>query len=217
MTTARRFHTDYRYTDRAGKASYIASKYGSLLATSVLDVGCDQRQLAGAIGSSVKYVGVDMNAAADVVVDLEHGKLPFVSRSFETVIAADVLEHLDATHAVFDELCRVADRWVIASLPNPYRNFLMELARQGAGTFKYYGLGPVRPLDRHKWFFGGDDAAAYFEGCAARNGFVVEQIDAEEVGWPAEVRAMLSGVAATHQLAAGTVWCVLSRRSPDQG
>ena len=217
MTTPRRFHTDFRYTDRAGKASYIASKYAPLFATSVLDVGCDQKQLAGAIGPGVKYVGVDMNAAADVVVDLEHGKLPFVSRSFETVIAADVLEHLDATHAVFDELCRVADRWVIASLPNPYRNFLMELARQGVSTFKYYGLGPVRPVDRHKWFFGGDDAIAYFEGCAARNGFVVEQIDAEEIGWPAEVRAMLPGLTPTNQLAAGTIWCVLSRQSPGQG
>ena len=208
-----KYQTQLRYSDRTAKAAYIASKYASLLGGSVLDVGCDQRQLSRALGPAVRYVGVDMNPHADVVVNLEGGKLPFESESFDTVVAADVLEHIDATHAVFDELCRVAGKWVIASLPNPYRNFLMELARQGAASFKYYGLGAERPPDRHKWFFGADDAAAYFEGCGARNGFIIEQLDSEEFGWPPEVRAMLPGLAVTRQLGAGTMWCVLARNT----
>jgi SAM-dependent methyltransferase len=209
---AQRYVTPLRYADRTGKAAYIAAKYAPLLTTSVLDVGCDRKQLRAELGDSVRYTGIDMNDAADLVLNLEGGSIPLADRSHATVIAADVLEHVDAMHAVFDELCRVAEGHVIASLPNPYRNFILELARQGCEKFKYYGLSDERPADRHKWFFGADDAKRFFEGRAARNGFVIEQLDVEEFGWPASVREALGDVQPTFQLAAGTIWCVAKRR-----
>jgi SAM-dependent methyltransferase len=211
--TARRFSTAVKYTDRPGKAKYIAAKYAELFTRSVLDIGCDQKQLRSELGSGVAYTGVDMCDAADVRLDLERAELPFADQSFETVVAADVLEHVDNMHAVFDEMCRVAGKYVIASLPNPYRNFILELSRHGGALqkFKYYGLGPDRPLDRHKWFFGAEDAKNYFTQRAARQGFSILQIDAEVVGWPDSVRAMMPSLETTWNLAAGTIWCVAAR------
>ena len=212
-TIAKRYSTTIRYADRQGKAAFIASKYAPLLTRSVLDVGCDRKQLQAAIPAGVAYTGIDVNDAADVVTDLEWGTMPFDDRTFETVVAADVLEHIDSMHALFDELCRVADRHVIVSLPNPYRNFICELARRGGDGFKYYGIGEEKPVDRHKWFFGAEDAKRFLEARCERNGFEVEQIDAEDMGFPEEVRKALPGLAPTFQLAAGTLWCVATRRT----
>lgn len=209
----KRFSTTIRYTDRTGKASYIASKYAPLLASSVLDVGCDRKQLQAALPAGVAYTGVDIAESADVVTDLEWGTLPLDDRSVETVVAADVLEHVDSMHSLFDELCRVADKHIIVSLPNPYRNFICELARRGCDTFKYYGIGEEKPVDRHKWFFGAEDAKRFLEARCEHNGFVVEQLDTEDMGFPEEVRRALPGLAPTFQLAAGTIWCAATRRT----
>ena len=210
---ADRFTTDVRYTNRTEKATYIAAKYGSILTRSVLDVGCDCKQLGAALGPACNYVGVDVSQWADVNVDLEGGVLPFADRSFDCVIASDVLEHLDAAHAMIDQLCRVSARWVIISLPNPYRNFLIQLvASQGAMTrMKYYGLPGEREPDRHKWFFGNRDAETYITSAAHRSCMRVVQSDSEDRGLPPSVLAAMPGIMPCPQIADGTLWCVLER------
>ena len=62
----------------------------------VLDVGCDRKQLRGQLSDSVRYTGIDMSDSADLVLNLEGGVIPLGDRSHATVIAADVLEHVDA-------------------------------------------------------------------------------------------------------------------------
>jgi SAM-dependent methyltransferase len=210
------YSTDLVYANRTQKAAYIASKYGSILRGRVLDVGCDRKQLKDALvaaGNNISYVGVDISQWADVRVDLETGTLPFADRSFECVVASDVLEHVDAAHAMIDEVCRVSARWVIISLPNPYRNFLMELVASGGRLtrMKYYGLPAQREPDRHKWFFGNRDAQHYIRSAAERCSMRLVQADSEDRGLPPEVLAAMPGITPCAQIADGTLWCVLER------
>lgn len=220
MTTAApaspaRYHTPLCYTDRASKAVYIAGKYAPILTGSVLDVGCDAAPLRRLVHQPRLYTGIDMRPDADLVIDLESGKLPFADRQFDTVLCTDVLEHLEHCHAVFDELCRVAARHVVVSLPNPLRNLIIGLFHDASGgRLKYYGLPTERPPDRHRWFFGAQDAAEFLTARGERAGFHIEQLDAEEGPVPVWRDEGGRNVLDHPNLKGGTIWCVLRRTDP---
>ncbi len=215
------YRTDLQYTNRLTKASYIAGKYAAILRGSVLDVGCDQAPLRALVADPKRYTGVDLfpppQSGADVALDLDREDLPFAPRSFDTVICTDVLEHLERCHGVFDQLCAVSASRVIVSLPNPARNFAQALGLGTGGTLKYYGLPVDAPADRHRWFFGADEARRFFTVRGDRAGFDVEQMDAEEAEtpipsvqpWP-DQRGR--DVIRHSNLMSGTIWCVLKRR-----
>jgi hypothetical protein len=207
------YSTTTTYTDRASKALYIADKYAPILRTSVLDVGCDQKQLAAALPSGARAVGVDLGPPADVCINLDKEKLPFGPRSFETVVCCDVLEHLEQIHSVFDQLCTIAGERVILSLPNPARIFIFSLVEGKQGKQKYYGLPLDPPPDRHRWFFDAEEAREFVRARAARNGFEVEQMDHED-SWVSTVVSS-KGVNLTDHpaLKDGTLWAVLKRGS----
>lgn len=213
LDAARPYHTPIAYTDRQSKALYIADKYRAILHARVLDVGCDTGRLRALIADPSKYVGVDLNPAADVRVNLDRENLPFSDRSFETVLATDVLEHLERTHVVFDELCRVASERIVVSLPNPLHNLIFELARGSGGErLKYYGLPIDPPGDRHRWFFGGEEAAAFLRERGERQGFEIEQLDFEDARLPALLTRAGVNICEHPNVRVGTLWCVLRRR-----
>ncbi|MBK7406570.1 MAG: methyltransferase domain-containing protein [Phycisphaerales bacterium] len=199
------------YTDRESKAVYIGRKYASVLGGSVLDVGCGAGLLRGHVRRPELYTGVDFAGLADVTIDLERGVLPFADRSFDTVVATDVLEHLEAAHAMFDECCRVARSRVIISLPNPARNFLTEVFAGSGGRMKYYGLPPENPGDRHRWFFGFEEAEAFVRAGAARNGLGVEQLDSSHDGCCYWLNGKGEDVLGSPNFKRGTLWAVLRR------
>lgn len=206
------YDTTYRYVDRETKARYIALKYAGILGGSVLDVGCDRAPLRALVGNPARYTGVDVWDGADVVANLDAGPLPFGDRSYDTVVCTDVLEHLERCHEVADDLCRVASSHVIISLPNPVRCLLDALRDGGAGRLKHYGLPLQPPVDRHRWFFGAEEARAFVSDRAARNGFTVEQIDFESVGtlsWIVNGRDVMDDP----NVRLGTMWAVLRRGS----
>lgn len=209
-----RYSCQLRYTDRASKAGYIAAKYAILLRGSVLDVGCDGAPLRALVAQPALYTGVDINPGADVVLNFDRDDLPLADRSFATVVCTDVLEHLERCHAVFDELCRVAADCVLISLPNPLATLVQSLHDGGSGRMKYYGLPVDPPADRHRWFFGFEEAEEFLTQRGARNGFDVEQLDVESsssVYW--RVGREQRDVLDSPQVRAGTTWCVLRRRS----
>jgi 2-polyprenyl-3-methyl-5-hydroxy-6-metoxy-1,4-benzoquinol methylase len=144
------------------------------------------------------------------VVNLDQEDLPFPDRHFDTVVCTDVLEHLERCHGVFDELCRVARGHVIVSLPNPLRVLLASLLEGTGGRIKYYGLPGEAPADRHRWFFGREEAVEFVTTRARHNGFEVEQTDAEDEPRPAWVRNGRD-VLDHPNVAGGTVWFVLRR------
>jgi len=206
-----RYATNARYTDRPGKARYIAAKYAAILGGSVLDVGCDAAPLRGLVAQPDAYVGVDMHEDADVTLNLDAQDLPFADGSFQTVVCTDVLEHLERCHRVFDELCRVSRGHIVASLPNPARDFLEGVFGGSGGEQKYYGLPVDPPADRHRWFFGYDDAVRFFTERGRRLGFAVEQIDAQSIGSLYWRNGQDEDVLDTPNLNRGTIWCVLVR------
>ena len=149
----------------AKASGVVAALPAETWSASVLDVGCRERELERAVvavGGS--YLGIDLAKSGDVIADLGAG-LPLRSGSVETVVALDVLEHTDDIHVAFAEVCRVASRHVVISLPNMYdwKSRLRHLRGQSLGA--KYGLPLDPPDDRHRWFFGFDEARAF---CQAR-------------------------------------------------
>ena len=157
---------------RADRTQYALEHFGAYIKGRVLDVGCDEAVLRK-LAPELDYTGVDIGGAPDVKLDLEKtSHLPFADKSFDCVLCADVLEHLDNLHTIFEELIRVSRRWVIISWPNSWLAARVPIHR-GRGSFKFYGLPPDRPADRHKWFFCYSDARKFVWEHAKRKGVTV--------------------------------------------
>ena len=222
MTVAPRFTTARTYESREDKARYVADKYKDILKGRILDVGADRCFLKDLLAGT-EYMGIGMGGEPDMEVDLEAAKIPFEDSSFDCVLCLDVLEHLDSIHATFDELARVSRRYVIISLPNPYRDFVGMLFGRAAPevSLKYYGLPHDKQLDRHKWFFSNSQAEAFIRARAARCGMKVVQIDSEGAGKPRSLgsavkRAGLTLAAMVFPVKASdlyykTLWAVLEK------
>ena len=208
---AMKYLTQQGYTDRISKAQYVLEKYRPLLGGSVLDVGCWTGPLRALLPAGATYVGVDRRDDAEVVLDLDRQDLPFEDRRFDTVLCTDVLEHLERCHAVFDELCRVSRRHVIISLPNPLRNLICSVFAGSGGRVKFYGLPVDPPRDRHRWFFGAQEAREFLTQRGERNGFEVEQLDAEDIGCCYWLNGQGQDVLDEPNFQGGTTWCVLRR------
>lgn len=208
------YSTEATYTDRASKTRYIAEKYAPLFAEGrrVLDVGCDRKQLQGMMAEPEGYVGIDLNPHADRIVDLDREPLPFADDSFETVVCCDVLEHLARCHEVFDELCRVSRDRVILSLPNAVQDVVASLLSGQGGRVKHYGLSVEPPRDRHRWFFGFEDAAEFLTRRAERHSFEVEQLDAGGVSNAYWLVGQPPRDVLDHpNIRLGTCWCVIRK------
>lgn len=218
------------YTDRESKQKYTFDKYEQILKGKILDVGADQQHLKKYLPAEVEYTGIDIEGSGEVrKVDLEKEKVPFADRAFDCVVCLDVLEHVENTHEVFDELCRVSQDWVLISLPNPYSGFMAYLERgqySPGRNIKYYGLTTEREIDRHKWFFSASEAREYVAYRAEKNGYEVydlfiqnegadglppSEIEAEKIK---QARALLFGGNPNYpDLYEGTQWWVLKRKA----
>lgn len=212
-----KYRTEVTYTDRPSKARYIAAKYAPILGGSVLDVGCDVRRLAGHLPEGAAYTGVDMNEAADVVLNLDAEPLPFGPRSFDTVVCTDVLEHLSDPHGVLDQLLTIACGHVVVSLPNPVKELLWAIWNGSGGALKYYGLPTERPADRHRWFFGYREAEAFLAARAAQHGWSIEQCEPETTEGLYWMNGKGEDLLADPNIKWGTLWCVLKNDSHDGG
>lgn len=157
----------------AGKAQGVVDAFSDIWAGTIIDVGCRDRELEAALGGrSVRYVGVDIDPSAEVVADLGR-QLPFDDDSADIVVALDVLEHTDDVHYAFSELCRVAKRYVLITLPNCYDVNARIAHLRGKPLSGKYGLPNQRPSDRHRWFFSLDDARAFVAAQSATQGWLV--------------------------------------------
>jgi len=110
------------YRNRREKAEWMIQQFKPIFeeVNSVLDVGCDRKYLKRYLSDKINYIGIDITGVPDIYFDLDKdGKLPFEDNSFDLVVCADVLEHLENIHFVFDELVRVSSKYILISLPNP--------------------------------------------------------------------------------------------------
>ena len=204
------------FTDRSLRAKYIAKRFGPLLSGKLLDVGCDRAVLKELLPGT-EYTGIDVGGSPDLIINLEKvDRLPFGDATFDCVVCADVLEHLDNLHQVFGELVRVSRAHLILSLPNNWANARRAISR-GRGSIGHYGLPAHPPADRHKWFFCLTEAAAFIQAQSKDYGLSIRELYAMERPRPALVR-MARRCANGSQLRylnryAHTLWALLAKGS----
>jgi SAM-dependent methyltransferase len=162
--------------DEAGKFHGVVDAFPDIWEGCILDVGCRSGNLKHVLGERsvrVRYLGLDLSPPADVIANLEKG-LPFSDKTLDVVVALDVLEHTDNIHEAFDELCRIARKFVVITLPNIYElkgriKFL--LGRPISGK---YGLPPDHLTDRHRWLFSFKEARQFVHFRARKCCFEIE-------------------------------------------
>jgi len=178
------------YRNRREKAEWMIQQFKPIFeeVNSVLDVGCDRKYLKRYLSDKINYIGIDITGVPDIYFDLDKdGKLPFEDNSFDLVVCADVLEHLENIHFVFDELVRVSSKYILISLPNPASGIIAYfLGRKYSRSFekqkefgkymKFYGLPLEKPKDRHKWFFNTEEAVEFIKYRANKNNCKIKKI-----------------------------------------
>jgi SAM-dependent methyltransferase len=80
-----------------------------------LHIGCGLHKMPGSIGLDITAL-----PGVDVVLDLDHEKLPFPDNRFEAVYAHHVLEHIRNLADVLGELHRVCKPGAIIDIVVPY-------------------------------------------------------------------------------------------------
>ncbi len=155
------FEITPEFSKRQHRTEWLFKRFSHLFSDGrVLDVGCFEAPLRNLIGSS-RYVGVDFSGNPDMILNLETvNTLPFVDKGFDTVICIEVLEHLNNIHILAEDLFRVANKQVLISLPNCWRDVRVRLSR-GYGAVAHYGLPLAAPKDRHKWLFNTQEAVDF--------------------------------------------------------
>ena len=139
----------------------------------VLDIGCGSKHFGTLFqNGKVRYYCLDLFPPADIIASLEL-RLPFRDSKFDTVIALDVLEHTENIYKAFGEICRVARRYVLITMPNGLDvksrfRFLL-----GMGISGKYGLPMDPPRDRHRWIFSFKEAQRFVHARTQGNNFEV--------------------------------------------
>ncbi|MDO9356962.1 MAG: methionine biosynthesis protein MetW [Solirubrobacteraceae bacterium] len=149
---------------------------------SVLDVGCRDGILRRYLPASAAYTGMDIYEPADIIASAEE-TLPVEDSSFETVVYADVLEHLDKPHFALMEGMRAATGSIVIALPNVFVIHQRLAFLRGRMATRKYDFGPVDPGDRHRWVMNVAQARAFAHGCAAQGGWHVTAEIAHDGGF----------------------------------
>jgi hypothetical protein len=142
----------------------------------LLDVGSRDRKLKEYVHSHNYFSADIVPGDHDYVIDLERA-LPFEDLKFNTVVALDVLEHLEHIHKAMKELLRISADRVVVALPNlaSYRHRISYLLRGRMQTDKYE-LRPEHQRDRHRWLVTMPDADKFIAHQATENGFKMTSI-----------------------------------------
>lgn len=119
----------------------------------IIDLGCRDQILKKYLRGNFNYIGIDyanLNEENFIKHNLEDG-LPNLDRKIDIIVCLDVLEHIDNSHKLRDEIFKKATKKVIIALPNmAYYKFRFNFLFKGELSRKY-SFGETKPLDRHKW------------------------------------------------------------------
>lgn len=156
---------------------------------SVLDIGCRDAELGKHL-PGVDYNGADLFPAPGVKYVGDITKIEF-DRTFDTVVACDILEHLDGLSPTFDRLMGIADKHLLISLPNTYDlKARINFATKGRINGKYL-FTEEPPLDRHHWLMGRDEIVAFCNAKASKHGVTVRLF---EMSYGSEGSRKLAGM-----------------------
>jgi hypothetical protein len=177
------------YYDRASRQVFLVRELSAYLRSTIIDIGGGGRKrLAKALGKGISCIEVDVFGNPDIKADLEKDlPLKIENNAFETVVCLEVLEHVENPSEVIKECMRIGSSYLIVSLPNPVREIFAYLQARfkkvsdpdralRVGVYsKFYGLPPLPPTDRHKWFFTYADAEKFMEYHAVKNEWIIEE------------------------------------------
>lgn len=143
----------------------------------LLDVGARDKILARLLDPQMlTYYSADLGPGHNYQFDLEE-KLPLSDRSFDFVVALDVLEHVDRIHQAFHELARITRKCLIVAFPNmatlPRRCSFLWHGNLGTGK---YDLLLEHQGDRHRWLTVYPEINAFVSVNAARAGLGLEMV-----------------------------------------
>jgi SAM-dependent methyltransferase len=137
---------------------------------SVLDIGCRGAEARAVLPPDVEYFGNDLiqNSAATVAYVGDALTVPF-GRTFDCVMALDVVEHLDDPYRLMARMFELSERHVLVSLPNVYDlvhkyKFLFQSTLGGK-----YEFDVDNRLDRHRWIMNYDEIHRFFRAQAAKH------------------------------------------------
>ena len=90
------------------RIEFVAKKLGKLNEHIVLDLGCRDMSLKNYLDGNFNYIGLDYSEEKEansnfINHNLENG-LPKDLKQVDTIVALDVLEHVENIHEVYKEL-----------------------------------------------------------------------------------------------------------------
>ena len=137
------------------RTEYVAKKLGKLNGDKVLDIGCREMILKEYLEGNFDYLGLDYiskksNASDFINHNLEKG-LPDNLNNIDTIVALDVLEHIENIHDVYKEFFSITNKTIVVALPNiAYYKFRINFLIKGELSGKYI-FSEEKVLDRHRW------------------------------------------------------------------
>lgn len=99
----------------------------------ILDYGCGQAksEYYRALGFRVAACDIlPINTPDFTLINPRESRLPFADNAFDTVIASEVIEHVESPFALIEELLRVAKNGVIITTPNPQSLYSRDLFKK---------------------------------------------------------------------------------------
>lgn len=156
----------------------------------VCDIGCADKHISHYIPDGAEYIGLDYyTTASQLYKTLPHvygdaQSLPFASKSMDTLLLLDVIEHLQSPELCFNEIIRVLKQHGLLIIQVPF----------------LYPLHDT-PLDFQRW-------SIYGLRLVARK-YGLEIIEEAYLGNPMETAGLLSNIAICKQL---IIW--LKQKNP---
>jgi len=143
------------------RLSNLTRGLGELLTpgSSLLDVGCGDGRMAALLRNERRLglvEGVDVLVRDEVAIPVrsfDGCHLPWPDRSWDYVMAVDVLHHADDQRALFSEMLRVARRAVLLKdhlCENAFDRWLL-LKMDGVGNDRHGVAVPGKYLSRTQW------------------------------------------------------------------
>jgi len=137
------------------RTEFVAKKLGNLNGDKILDLGCRNMILKKYLNGNFIYKGLDYISEKSTDIDfinhnLEKG-LPNNLETVDSIVALDVLKHIENIHYVYSELFSKVTKLVIIALPNMgYYKFRFNFLFTGVLSGKYI-FSDNKTLDRHRW------------------------------------------------------------------
>ena len=137
------------------RTEYVAKKLGKLNGDKVLDIGCREMILREYLQGSFNYLGLDYISSKSsdpnfINHNLEEG-FPKNLIDIDTVVALDVLEHIENIHDTYKNFFNITNKIVVVALPNmAYYKFRINFLIKGVLSGKYI-FSEKKILDRHRW------------------------------------------------------------------